>query len=246
MAGLMVELIISWLLLWVFCKRNLLALGIAPNKSRLFQVFFGFLLAAAFCTVYYLSFTVFAHYHWSLNDSFIGSKLLSGSWWTLNSVLYEELIFRGALLYILIEKFGIKTACITSAICFGVYHWFTMGGLGNPVQMAFVFLMTAVWGAMFAIAFAKTRSLYLPVGIHFGWNFISTVIFSQGPLGDQLLTGSGEQQLGGTLSILVTLFQLLAVPLIVFWYLKVLSKKQQLLQTTDLTGNSQPQQGTVQ
>ena len=227
MLGLIIELIISWLLLWIFCKQDLLVLGIVPTKRRLFNVFFGFLIAATCCTVYYLSFTVFANYNWTLNKGFTGHKLLSSSWWTLNSVLYEELIFRGALLYMLIKKFGIKTACITSAICFGVYHWFTSGAMGNPLQMTFVFVMTGIWGAMFAIAFARTKSLFLPVGLHFGWNFISTVIFSQGPLGNQLLIGSGAQKLGGVLSVIVFLFQLFAVPLIMFWYLKLLSRRQQ-------------------
>jgi hypothetical protein len=141
-------------------------------------------------------------------------------------VLYEELIFRGALLYILIKKLGVKTACLTSAIGFGVYHWFTSGAMGNPLQMTFVFVMTGIWGAMFAMAFARTKSLYLPIGLHFGWNFISTVIFSQGPLGIQLLNGSGGQKLGGALSVIVFLFQLSAVPLITYWYLMLLTKKQ--------------------
>lgn len=227
MLGLITELIISWLLLWIFCKQDLLVLGIIPTKSRLFNVFFGFLVAAACCTVYYLSFTVFAHYNWTLNNGFTGYTLLSSAWWTLNSVLYEELIFRGALLYILIKKVGIRTACITSAISFGVYHWFTSGAMGSPLQMTFVFVMTAIWGTMFAIAFARTKSLYLPVGLHFGWNFISTVIFSQGPLGNQLFIGSGEQKLGSVLSVFVFLFQLFAVPLIMFWYLRLLSKRHQ-------------------
>lgn len=231
MLGLIVELIISWLLLWIFYKRNLLVLGIVPIKSRLFNLFFGLLIAVACCTVYHLSFTVFANYNWTLNNEFTGQTLLSSSWWTLNSVLYEELIFRGALLYILIKKLGVRTACITSAISFGVYHWFTSGAMGNPLQMTFVFLMTGIWGTMFAITFAKTKSLYLPIGLHFGWNFISTVIFSQGPLGNQLLIGRGVQKLGGALSVTVFLFQLFAVPLITFWYLKFLSRRQKPLLT---------------
>lgn len=225
MLGLIVELIISWLLLWIFCKKGLLVLGILPTQSRLFNLFFGILIAAVCCTVYYLSLTFFTTDKWTLNNEFTGKKLLASSWWTLNSVLYEELMFRGALLYILIKKFGVKTACITSAFCFGVYHWFTFGAIGNPLQMLFVFIITVIWGLMFAIAFAKTKSLYLPIGLHFGWNLISTVIFSQGPLGNQLLISSGGQKLGGILSLVVFLFQVLTVPLITYWYLKRSSLK---------------------
>jgi hypothetical protein len=152
-------------------------------------------------------------------------KLLTSSWWTLKSVLYEELIFRGALLYILIKKMGVRAACIISAICFGFYHWFTYGVLGNPLQMAIIFTMTGIWGAMFAMAFARTKSLYLPIGLHFGWNFISAVIFSQGPLGKQLLVMSGDQHLGAILSAVVLIFQVLAVPAVTYYYLYLLSRK---------------------
>jgi len=226
MPGLIVELIISWLLLWIFFKKGLLVLGIVPTQSRLFNLFFGILIAAVCGTLYYLSFVSFIANTWTLNKEFTGQKLLTSSWWTLMSVLYEELIFRGALLYILIKKFGVKAACITSAICFGVYHWFTSGALGNPLQMTVIFIMTGIWGAMFAMAFARTKSLYLPIGLHFGWNFISTVIFSQGPLGKQLLVISGGQKLGGVLSAVVFIFQLLAVPVVTYWYLNLVSKKQ--------------------
>jgi len=229
MAGLIVELIISWLLLWIVCKKSLLVLGIVPTQSRLLNLFFGILIAAVCCTVYYLSFTFFTTNNWILNSKFAGQKFITSSWWTLNSVLYEELIFRGALLYILIKKLGVRTACITSAICFGVYHWFTSGALGNPLQMTIVFIMTGIWGFMFAVAFAKTKSLYLPIGLHFGWNFISTVIFSQGSLGNQVLIISGGEKMGVALSAVVFIFQIFAVPVVTYWYLRFLSKKKKSL-----------------
>jgi len=235
MLGLLAELMISWLLLWLFFKKGLPVLGLVPTQDRLFNLFFGILIAAVCCSLYYLSFTFFATNRWKLNNEFTGQKLLASSWWTLNSVLFEELIFRGALLYILIKKLGVRIACITSAVCFGFYHWFTSGALGNPLQMTIVFILTGIWGAMFAMAFARTKSLYLPIGLHFGWNFISTVIFSQGPLGNQFLIISGGQKLGGALSVAVFIFQLLAVPVITYWYLKLLSKKQKISIGTETT-----------
>lgn len=226
MPGLIVQLIISWILLWIFYKKSLFVLGIVPTRSRLFDLCFGFLISGICCCLYYLSFTLFTTNKWILKNELTGREILAGTWWTLKSVLYEELIFRGALLYILIKKFGIWTACIISAICFGVYHWFTSGAMGNPLQMVIVFLMTGIWGFMFAMAFARTRSLFLPIGIHFGWNLINSVIFSQGPLGSQLLTISGEQRIGGTLSAMVFIFQLSAVPISIYYYLKLIAKSQ--------------------
>lgn len=229
MAGIIVELIISWLLLWFISKKHLSVLGFTPTNSRFLHLLFGFLAAAICCVIYYMSFTVFANNNWTINEAFTGLKMAISSRWTIISVLYEELIFRGALLYIAIQKLGTKKACILSAISFGVYHWFSMGAFGDPVQMMILFCMTGIWGFMFAMAFAKTKSLYLPIGLHFGWNLISTVIFSQGPLGNQLLIITGGQKLGELLSLVIFIFQVFAVPLITFWYLDRLSKKQKLI-----------------
>jgi hypothetical protein len=35
-------------------------------------------------------------------------------------------------------------------------------------SMFFVFLMTGIWGLMFAATFAKTDFLYQPIALHFG------------------------------------------------------------------------------
>jgi membrane protease YdiL (CAAX protease family) len=227
MLGLLIELVINWILLWVVCKKNLAVLGIMPSMKRFTNLFIGFLIAAVCCTIYYLSFTVFAGNSWVFNKGFTIHSMAGSAWWTLRSVLFEELIFRAALLYIAIQKLGTKTACIISAVAFGVYHWFSQGAFGNPVQMIFLFGMTAIWGFMFAIAFSTTKSLYLPIGLHFGWNLISTVVFSQGPLGNQLLISSGGQKLGEALSVVFFLFQVFSVPLIIYWYLKRFSIKKE-------------------
>ncbi|NNK76373.1 MAG: CPBP family intramembrane metalloprotease, partial [Maribacter sp.] len=79
--------------------------------------------------------------------------------------MFEELIFRGAILYILIKKIGVNWACIISAIAFGIYHWFSYQMFGRGmIPMIYVFLLTGAAGWMFAYAFARTRSIYAPLG----------------------------------------------------------------------------------
>ncbi len=220
MIGLLVQLAISWLLLWLFERRDLSVLGFKPTTGRLLNFLLGFLIAAACLTGYSLTTTALSNNHWSLNGDFTIRQFGTSSWWTLKSVLFEELIFRGAILYVLIQKAGIRTACLISAVAFGVYHWFSYGALGNPVQMGYVFISTGLWGFMYALAFAKTKSLYLPTGLHLGWNLLHIVVFSQGPLGPQLLVNdnSGEK-LTGLPSTALLLFQVFALPVIVYSYL---------------------------
>jgi uncharacterized protein len=228
MAGIIVELIISWLLLWFICKKHLYVLGFRPTKRRVANVGIGLLIAASCCAIYQVMTTSFANNSWAFNKQVSGNAILENSRSALVSVLYEELLFRGALLYIAIRIIGVTKACFLSAICFGIYHWFTFNVFGNPFMMIIVFLMTAIVGFSWAYAFAKTSSLYLPIGLHFGWNYVQMVVFSNGYYGQQILIRTNDNKLQGILMWLAFLFQVFALPLLTFWYLHWLSKKHKL------------------
>ena len=186
MAGILVQVAVSWLLVWLFDRRNLSVLGLNPNNVRLrhFAIFFS--VAAAFSTSGFLLKMWIAHQRWQLNPNLGADLILSGIWFTIKSVLFEELIFRGVLLYLLIKKIGSIKAIWISAISFGAFHWFSTG-FENGVQWAVVFLLTGSMGLVLAYAYDKTKSLYVPVAIHLGWNIIQHVAFSNGPLGKQWL-----------------------------------------------------------
>jgi len=226
--GILVELVVSWLLLWFFTKKDLSVLGFSPTKSRITTLGVGFLFAVSCCIMHQLMTAIFANNSWILNKQVSAETILERSRWNLVSVLYEELIFRGALLYIAIKKIGITKACVFSAICFSIYHWFTFNVFGNPFMMVITFLMTAIVGFSWALAFAKTKSLYLSIGLHFGWNLFNTVVFSKGTSGQTIFVRMNDNQLQGLSSLLVFIFQVFALPLLTFWYLDRLSKKQKL------------------
>jgi uncharacterized protein len=226
MIGIIVELIISWLLLWFIVKKHISVLGFRPSKNRITNLVIGILIAGSCCTVWQLMTTAFIDNNWVLNKQVTAKGIVESSRWIFVSVLYEELIFRGALLYIAITKLGVTKACILSAVCFGIYHWFSYNVFGNPLMMAVVFLMTATVGLSWAYAFAKTKSLYLPTGLHFGWNLFSVVVFSNGNFGQAVLVKVSANQVQGAASWLVFLFQVLALPVLTFLYLKWFSRRQ--------------------
>lgn len=94
----------------------------------------------------------------------------------------EELAFRGALFRIVEEGFGTTSAVITSAAVFGLLHALNPG--------ATVISTTAIAleaGVLLGAAYALTRNLWFPIGLHFGWNFTEGGIFgvsvSGGPTG---------------------------------------------------------------
>ncbi|HKG05895.1 MAG TPA: CPBP family intramembrane glutamic endopeptidase [Pedobacter sp.] len=178
--------------------------------------------------------TAFVNNSWTTNNQATGKVILESLRWTFVSVLYEELIFRGALLYIAIKKLGVLKACLLSAVCFGIYHWFSYNLFGNPLMMVITFSMTSIVGLSWAFAFARSGSLYLPIALHFGWNLFNTVVFSNGNFGQAIFTRVNGNQPQGILSWIVFLFQVFALPLVTFWYLNWLSKKHKLQATPEL------------
>jgi membrane protease YdiL (CAAX protease family) len=186
MIGIIVQLAISWLIVWLFNKGNLSVLGFFPAKSRLLDFGIFFLITAICCASDFLLRMYFAEQQWKLNPDISASLIFTGLWWNLKSVLFEEFIFRGVLLYILIKKLGAVKAIIISAIAFGIYHWFSHEVIGDVKQMAITFLLTGTMGLLYAYGYAKSFSLYIPCAIHLGWNITRSVIFSDSVIGDQL------------------------------------------------------------
>jgi len=225
MIGIIISLLISWGLLWLVAKKHLTVLGIVPDTKRIRILGTAILLSAACCTVYHLLRILFINNRWYYNRSYTFGDFLLSCWWVLKSVLFEELLFRGALLYIAIQKWGVKKACLLSAAAFGIYHWFSYSSFGNPAQMAIIFLMTGIFGYVLALAFAKTRSLYLPIGLHLGWNLANIILFSNGPLGHQMMVRVNNLQLNGLPSLAVFLFQALALPVLTLIYLQFFVKR---------------------
>jgi membrane protease YdiL (CAAX protease family) len=184
MIGILVQLALSWVLVWIFQKKDLAVLGFRPTPERI-SGFFLFLLVTAACCIsgYFLHMAFGAR--WKLNPHSTLMTVLNGIWWHLRSVIFEELIFRGALLYILIKRIGPKSAVLISASAFGIYHWFSFNIIGQPVNMVVTFFTTGAMGILLAYAYSKTFSLYIPIAIHLGWN-ATNMLFSNGPLENSL------------------------------------------------------------
>ncbi len=187
MLGLVIQLLVSWLLLWLFQKKGLGVLGFYPTRRRMLGFGLFFLVTAICCTSDFVMRMLFAQQSWYLNPRLSAGLIFSGLWWNIKSVLFEEFIFRGALMYILIKRIGPVKAILISSISFGIYHWFSHELFGNPFLMLVEFITTGLMGVVYAYAYAKTFSLYYPIAIHLGWNLVRSVVFSETVIGDQLL-----------------------------------------------------------
>lgn len=214
MLGIVVILLVSWGLLHVRTQRHLAALGLGMNKRRFLYVVLSFVFAMTTCVLSQWLDAELGQFTWRLNPSFTFSLLLDAAFWDLKSVLTEELIFRGALLYLLIRWLGIYPGVLISAVVFGVYHWFSYGIFGQLMPMLVVFFGTGIMGAAWALAYVKSGSLWLPVALHFGWNFTHNSLFSEGPLGKVVWVASETGDVSGYWALFNFMVPMVLVPII--------------------------------
>ncbi len=103
----------------------------------------------------------------------------------------EEIITRGVIFRITEESLGTWLAMVISALFFGLSHIF------NPESSWFAALCIAVEaGILLAAAFITTRRLWLPIGLHFAWNFTQGGIFGV-PVSGGRVRGFLESSLSG-------------------------------------------------
>lgn len=187
MIGILIQLILSYALIYWAEKGNLSVLGLKPNQSRIVNLILYTCIASCCSSITFILRMLFANESWMLNPHLDWQLFLNGAWYNIKSVLYEELIFRGVIFYLLIKKWGGTKAILISSIAFGVYHWFTYEVFNEPMKMIWVFLITSSAGFIYALGYYRTKSLYAPIGIHFGWNVVQSFIFSAGNIGPGML-----------------------------------------------------------
>jgi membrane protease YdiL (CAAX protease family) len=112
--------------------------------------------------------------------------LLSLAGWLLVYVavaIQEETLFRGYYLQNLRDGLGMGWALLISSAIFGVAH------LSNPEASPAAVLGILGAGLFLALGWLRTRQLWLPIGLHLGWNFF------QGPVFGFPVSGTGSFRL---------------------------------------------------
>lgn len=109
----------------------------------------------------------------------------------------EEMLFHGYAFQLLIRRLGAFATILPAAVLFGLAH---MGnensswrGIGN----------TMLFGVLFGYAYLRTGALWLPIGLHFGWNVVLPLFganlsgFTMGVTGYELRWKTSQLVSGG-------------------------------------------------
>lgn len=142
-----------------------LALPDAPPYVAIGVILGMVLFATVFAVLAYMS---VAHDAGYIGLGSLGTEAAAA----LAASVSEEIILRGAVFRLLEESFGTLAALLASAALFGLMHVVNTGA--SLVSTAAIALEA---GVLLASAYAASRTLWLPIGLHFGWNFTEGGLF---------------------------------------------------------------------
>jgi CAAX protease family protein len=109
----------------------------------------------------------------------------------------EEMLFRGYLFQVLVKAIGPFATMLPMAVLFGLAH------SANPNFTLLAFVNTVLWGIVLGYSFILSGDLWLPIGLHFGWNWVLPLLgvnlsgFTMGVTGYSLHWNIGGLWSGG-------------------------------------------------
>lgn len=176
-----VQLIVIFLVTWyarrILDKRGFSSLGLRQDKYALRDFLAGFIIGAvmiAFLFVLHLA-GGWAHFvGWNPNATsgdFLLDNILGSTLAFCFVAVGEELLSRGYQLQNLMEDLGPAWGLGISAVIFSLLH------AGNPSYDWKAILGLTAAGLFLALGWVQTGTLWLPIGLHLGWNLFEGTIF---------------------------------------------------------------------
>jgi membrane protease YdiL (CAAX protease family) len=166
LANLAVALFANWLALKIYCEQRITAIGLQWNRASADNLALGLLggVGAAALVLGPALLTGAAHDAAAAQRGDLSGAIVFAIFLFVGSAA-EEILVRGFGFQILIPALGEGISVGVCAALFGLLH------LGNPGVSFLGIANTIGFGAVFGYAFLRSRDLWLPIGMHFGWNF---------------------------------------------------------------------------
>jgi len=141
------------------------ALGLPRSKGSVGQFFLGCAIGLVLTAIAVVPIAIWGDANTRIRLSYhalprIGAVLVI----LLLGALAEELMFRGYPFQHLVQGIGAVRAIMVFSVMFGAVH------LANPGANLWGLINTILIGILLSLAYLRTRALWLPWGIHFGWN----------------------------------------------------------------------------
>jgi len=170
-------LLATWLARRLLDRRLFLDLGLRLGRGWWTDLLFGtaaggVLMAGIYAVEWAAGWLAFGGFAWEGMEWGQLWPLLGTAFFIYVAVgINEEVMMRGYVMQNLAEGLNMFWAVLISSAVFGLMH------LGNPYASWISTLNLAVAGLFLAAGYLVTRSLWLPIGLHFGWNFFQGTVF---------------------------------------------------------------------
>jgi membrane protease YdiL (CAAX protease family) len=158
-------------------KRSFTSLGLDLNKQAGMDVLMGITIAfvlmlGVYGIEYSLGWLTLESFAWQTeSQTVVISQTLGYFVAYMLTAWHEELVYRGYILQTLASGLNLRWAILISSVYFGIEH------LSNPnsswMAAAGIFFIAL----LFIYGFIRTGQLWLPIGLHIGWNFFQSSVF---------------------------------------------------------------------
>ncbi|MFF9752685.1 CPBP family intramembrane glutamic endopeptidase [Streptomyces sp. NPDC014344] len=169
--GLVASVLAVYVYAWVVGRTERRAVAEVARKGAAGAVGRGVLIGTLMFVSVVANIAFLGHYEVEGWGSYTGAVGLAG--FMAGASVTEELLFRGVLFRTMEGRFGTWGALVPTSVLFGAWH------LANPdasLWGAAVIALSA--GPMLGAAYVASRNLWMPIGVHFGWNFAASGLFS--------------------------------------------------------------------
>jgi membrane protease YdiL (CAAX protease family) len=165
--GLLSAIFANWLALRIYENRPLIQIGLWLNRCSTENLLLGIGGGAAAAVLVLAPPLMIgaAHIVSTPNDQPSAGSIIFVSILLAAGSAGEEIFFRGYGFQELLAACGPWATVIPVGVVFGLLHG------GNPSASWFSAANTAGFGILFGYGYLRSRDLWLPIGLHFGWNF---------------------------------------------------------------------------
>jgi membrane protease YdiL (CAAX protease family) len=178
MFSLMGTVLLVWLFSHFIDRIKFHALGF-NGKAALSQIVAGFLLGVIILSIGFFALVYLRQIHWQ-STHWVLPDLVCEVFLFLMVAFSEELLSRGYVLNNLMQSMNKAWALVISALMFSLVH------ILNPNFSWMGFINIFLAGVLLGFPYIYTRQLWLPMALHFSWNFFQGPIFGFNVSGQEM------------------------------------------------------------
>jgi uncharacterized protein len=169
---LLSTLLSTFIMMRFFERRKLTDIGLNFTPGTKSQVYYGLILGFVMITVVVLPNSLLGYYKYDFSPRDIFPQIFEALLLFTIVAFSEEILFRGYPFQRAIDWTNPWVATLIFSSIFALAH------IQNPNINSIALLNIFLAGVWLSSAFVKTRSLWLPISLHFSWNFFQGYFFS--------------------------------------------------------------------